>query len=101
MIPLRLVVDTNILVSAALKPDGLQRTDPIAPTTHRGRWFFHIPCALPGPNVNSFAEQICFRSGLTGKFWQYRENPHGKLVYSVTCWDVIQHLSPGPSPFWF
>jgi len=26
MIPLRLVVDTNIVVSAALKPDGLQRT---------------------------------------------------------------------------
>lgn len=26
MIALRLVVDTNILVSAALKPDGLQRT---------------------------------------------------------------------------
>jgi putative PIN family toxin of toxin-antitoxin system len=26
MIPLRLVLDTNILVSAAIKPDGLQRT---------------------------------------------------------------------------
>jgi len=26
MIPLRLVIDTNILVSATLKPDGLQRT---------------------------------------------------------------------------
>lgn len=26
MIPLRLVIDTNILVAAALKPDGLQRT---------------------------------------------------------------------------
>jgi len=26
MFPLRLVVDTNIVVSAALKPDGLQRT---------------------------------------------------------------------------
>jgi putative PIN family toxin of toxin-antitoxin system len=26
MIPLRLVVDTNIVVSAALKPDGLQHT---------------------------------------------------------------------------
>jgi len=26
MIPLRPVIDTNILVSAALKPDGLQRT---------------------------------------------------------------------------
>jgi predicted nucleic acid-binding protein len=26
MIPLRLVIDANIVVSAALKPDGLQRT---------------------------------------------------------------------------
>src|SRR5215471_14922510 len=26
MIPLRLVIDTNIVVSAALKPEGLQRT---------------------------------------------------------------------------
>jgi putative PIN family toxin of toxin-antitoxin system len=26
MIPLRLVLDTNVLVSAAVKPDGLQRT---------------------------------------------------------------------------
>lgn len=26
MIPLRLVVDANIVISAALKPDGLQRT---------------------------------------------------------------------------
>jgi putative PIN family toxin of toxin-antitoxin system len=26
MIPLRLVLDTNVIVSAALKPDGLQRT---------------------------------------------------------------------------
>jgi putative PIN family toxin of toxin-antitoxin system len=26
MLPLRLVIDTNVLISAALKPDGLQRT---------------------------------------------------------------------------
>jgi putative PIN family toxin of toxin-antitoxin system len=26
MLPLRLVIDTNVIVSAALKPDGLQRT---------------------------------------------------------------------------
>ncbi len=26
MIPLRLVIDTNVVISAALKPDGLQRT---------------------------------------------------------------------------
>jgi putative PIN family toxin of toxin-antitoxin system len=26
MLPLRLVIDTNVVISAALKPDGLQRT---------------------------------------------------------------------------
>jgi predicted nucleic acid-binding protein len=26
MLPLRLVIDTNVLVSAAIKPAGLQRT---------------------------------------------------------------------------
>lgn len=33
MIALRLVVDTNIIVSAALKPDGLQRTVLLLATT--------------------------------------------------------------------
>jgi uncharacterized protein len=33
MIPLRLVIDTNIVVSAALKPDGLQRTVLLLATT--------------------------------------------------------------------
>jgi putative PIN family toxin of toxin-antitoxin system len=33
MIPLRLVIDTNILVSAALKPHGLQRTVFLLATT--------------------------------------------------------------------
>src|SRR5262245_20516861 len=33
MIPLRLVVDTNIVVSATLKPDGLQRTVLLLATT--------------------------------------------------------------------
>ncbi len=33
MIPLRLIIDTNILVSAALKPDGLQRTVLLLATT--------------------------------------------------------------------
>ena len=33
MIPLRLVIDTNILVSAALKPVGLQRTILLLATT--------------------------------------------------------------------
>jgi uncharacterized protein len=33
MIPLRLVIDTNILVSAAIKPHGLQRTVLLLATT--------------------------------------------------------------------
>lgn len=33
MIPLRLVIDTNIVVSAALKPNGLQRTVLLLATT--------------------------------------------------------------------
>jgi uncharacterized protein len=33
MIPLRLVIDTNILASAALKPDGLERIVLLLATT--------------------------------------------------------------------
>jgi putative PIN family toxin of toxin-antitoxin system len=39
MIPLRLVVDTNIVVSAALKPDGLQRTVVILAITKPARLY--------------------------------------------------------------
>lgn len=39
MIPLRLVVDTNIVVSAALKPDGLQRTVLILAITKPARLY--------------------------------------------------------------
>jgi putative PIN family toxin of toxin-antitoxin system len=39
MIPLRLVVDTNIVVSAALKPDGLQRTVLLLAITKPARLF--------------------------------------------------------------
>ena len=39
MIPLRLVIDTNVLVSAVLKPDGLQRTVFLLATTKPARWY--------------------------------------------------------------
>jgi putative PIN family toxin of toxin-antitoxin system len=39
MIPLRLVLDTNIVVSAALKPDGLQRTVLILSMTKPARLY--------------------------------------------------------------
>jgi putative PIN family toxin of toxin-antitoxin system len=39
MIPLRLVIDTNIVVSAALKPDGLQRTVLLLAITKPARFY--------------------------------------------------------------
>ena len=39
MIPLRLVIDTNILVSAALKPEGLQRTVVVLAMTRPARLY--------------------------------------------------------------
>jgi putative PIN family toxin of toxin-antitoxin system len=39
MIPLRLVLDTNVVVSAALKPEGLQRTVVLLAITKPARWY--------------------------------------------------------------
>ena len=43
MIPLRLVVDTNVIVSAALKPEGLQRTVLLLALTKPARLFVSAP----------------------------------------------------------
>jgi putative PIN family toxin of toxin-antitoxin system len=43
MIPLRLVLDTNIIVSAALKPDGIQRTVLLLATTRPATLFVSQP----------------------------------------------------------
>jgi len=39
VIPLRLVIDTNLVVSAALKPEGLQRTVLLLAMTKPARWY--------------------------------------------------------------
>ena len=39
MIPLRLVIDTNVVVSAALKPEGPQRTIVLLAMTKPARWY--------------------------------------------------------------
>ncbi len=39
MIPLRLVLDTNVVVSAALKPEGLQRTVVLLASAKPARWY--------------------------------------------------------------
>jgi putative PIN family toxin of toxin-antitoxin system len=43
MLPLRLVIDTNVLVSAALKPTGLQRTVLLLATTKPARLYVSRP----------------------------------------------------------
>lgn len=39
MVPLRLVIDTNVVISAALKPDGLHRTVVVLAITKPARWY--------------------------------------------------------------
>jgi uncharacterized protein len=39
VIPLRLVIDTNVVVSAALKPEGLQRTVLLLAMSKPARWY--------------------------------------------------------------
>ena len=43
MLPLRLVVDTNILVSATLNPDRLQRTTLLLALTEPARLYVTLP----------------------------------------------------------
>jgi putative PIN family toxin of toxin-antitoxin system len=43
MIPLRLVIDTNVLISAAIKPAGLQRTVLLLAMTKPARWYVSRP----------------------------------------------------------
>ena len=43
MLPLRLVLDTNIVVSAALKPEGLQRTVFLLAITKPARLYVSAP----------------------------------------------------------
>ncbi len=43
MLPLRLVLDTNIVVSAALHPDGLQRTTLLIAITKPARLYVSAP----------------------------------------------------------
>lgn len=39
MLPLRLVIDSNVLISAAIKPAGLQRTVLLLAITKPARWY--------------------------------------------------------------
>jgi putative PIN family toxin of toxin-antitoxin system len=79
MIPLRLVIDTNVLVSAALKPNGLQRTVFLLATTKPARWYVSRPIMEAYATVLARPE-LKIRKSLRLQFMQLIKNH----TYSVT-----------------
>ena len=78
MIPLRLVIDTNILVSAALKPDGLQRTVLLLAITKPARLYVTDPILAEYREVLARPE-LKIRRGLRQQLLQLIKN-HAQLV---------------------
>jgi putative PIN family toxin of toxin-antitoxin system len=78
MIPLRLVIDTNILVSAALKPDGLQRTVLVLAITKPARLYVTEAVLAEYREVLARPE-FKIRRGLRQQLLQLIKN-HAQLV---------------------
>src|SRR5487761_718578 len=78
MFPLRLVIDTNVLVSAVLKPDGLQRTTFLLAITKPGRLYVSLPVLEEYAEVLSRSE-LSIRRGLRLQLLQLIKN-RGHLV---------------------
>ncbi len=73
MLPLRLVLDTNIIVSAALKPAGLQRTVLLLALTKPARLYVSPPVFAEYRAVLSRAE-LRIRKGLRQQLLQLLKN---------------------------
>ncbi|MGH9773749.1 MAG: putative toxin-antitoxin system toxin component, PIN family [Candidatus Acidiferrales bacterium] len=72
MIPLRLVVDTNVVVSAALKPEGLQRTVLLLALTRPAR-LYHSPPILAEYRGVLARPELRIRRGLQQQLLQLVE----------------------------
>ena len=73
MIPLRLVIDTNVVVSAALKPEGLQRTVALLALTKPARWY--ISDAILAEYALVLARpELKIRRGLRRQLLQFIKN---------------------------
>src|SRR5271169_530724 len=81
MIQLRLVIDTNILVSAALKPDGLQRTVSVLAITKPARLYVTEAVLAEYREVLSRPE-LKIRRGLREQLLQLVRN-HARLMSPV------------------
>jgi putative PIN family toxin of toxin-antitoxin system len=78
MLALRLVIDTNVLISAALNPDGLQRTTFLLAITKPGRLYVSTPILEEYADVLSRPE-LSIRRGLRLQLLQLLKN-HDHLV---------------------
>jgi uncharacterized protein len=78
MLGLRLVIDTNVLVSAALKPESLQRTTFLLAITKPARFY------VPPPILEEYAEvlsrpELGIRKGARQQLLQFVKN-HSHIV---------------------
>ena len=78
MLPLRLVIDTNVLVSAAIKPAGLQRTVFLIAISKPARLYVSRPILVEYAEVLARPE-LRIRKGLRLQLLQLIKN-HGHTV---------------------
>ena len=78
MIPLRLVIDTHVVVSAALKPDRMQRTVVLLAMTNPARWYVSDTIVAEYAAVLARPE-LKIRNGLRLQLRQLIEN-HTRVV---------------------
>jgi uncharacterized protein len=88
MIALRLVIDTNILVSAALKPDGLQRTVLVLAMTKPARLFV-TEAILAEYRAVLVRPEFKIRRGLRQQFLQLIKN-QAQLVKPARALEVAK-----------
>jgi putative PIN family toxin of toxin-antitoxin system len=81
MVPLRLVLDTNVVVSAALKPDGLQRTILLLAVTRPARLYVS-ESIVAGYRKVLARRELKIRKGLQHQLLEWIES--GSRVISPT-----------------
>lgn len=78
MISLRLVIDTNVVVSAALKPEGLQRTVVLVALTKPAHWYVS-PSILAEYGLVLARPELRIRRSLRQQLLQLIRN-HARVV---------------------
>ena len=79
MLPLRLVIDTNVLISAALKPEGLQRAVMLLAITRPARLYVSRPILAEYRTVLGRPE-LRIRKGLRQQLLQLIKNHSHAVV---------------------